>query len=315
MASRSSASYVGWCLALLLSGALAPARAQAPQDDFAGAWGSNFGVSYTITQSGNQISWTDSTGVVGTIVSTASGLSTTWSDATGQHSAIGTIVERDSSGRPTKVAWSNGVVFQRAAPFAVQIAKPAYQIAPAAPPPKAVQAVPNVQGVQLPGTTVFASTIPLAQGGQGLFLEWPDIPYTTQSRRVPVRSASLQLAVQAAAGSLEGQFPVMLISKDIDHTSPKFIGLAGGGPASAAVFLRVVVNIGGQPRNLMTWELRNARILSYAAKIPAESGVASAGVEEFTVQFSEIAYEVMRFGPTGPTGPTVTGTYKVPGIP
>jgi type VI protein secretion system component Hcp len=314
MARGTSSRHAGWCLALLLSGALAPARAQAPQDDFSGAWGSNFGLTYTITQSGSQVSWKDSAGVVGTIVWTASGLSTTWSDTTGQHSATGTIVERDSGGRPTKIAWSNGVVMQRAAPFAAQIAKPAYQVAPVAPPPKAVQAVPNVQGVQLPGTTVLASTIPLAQGGQALFIELPEIEYTAQDARVPLRSASLHLEAQPQ-GSLKGDVPVMLISKDIDRTSPKFLDFAGAGRVFPLVVLTVVVNIQGQPRNLMTCELVNVRILSYSTKIPAESGVASAGVEELTLQFNEITYEVKTSGPAGPSGPTVTGTYKAPGLP
>jgi type VI protein secretion system component Hcp len=154
----------------------------------------------------------------------------------------------------------------------------------------------------------------MAQGGQALFLEWPQIFYKTQDPRVPLRSASLQLGVRTQAG-VQGEVPVMLISRDIDHASTRLINLAAEEEVVGPVVLTVVVNSGGQPRNLMVWTLKSVKVLSYAAKIPAESGVASAGSEELTLRFGEIAYEVTTIGPTGVPGQTVTDTYKVPGQP
>ena len=81
--------------------------------DLAGTWGSNLGVTYTITQSGTQCTWTDNSGVTGTITPAASGLTTNWTDASGPHSATGVITESDATGRPRTISWSNGVVFQR----------------------------------------------------------------------------------------------------------------------------------------------------------------------------------------------------------
>jgi len=81
--------------------------------DLAGTWGSNIGLTYTITQSGTQCTWTDNNGATGTITLAASGLTTNWADGGGPHSATGVITESDATGRPTKIAWSNGVVFLR----------------------------------------------------------------------------------------------------------------------------------------------------------------------------------------------------------
>jgi len=82
--------------------------------DLTGTWGSNIGLTYTITQSGTQYTWTDNNGAMGTITPAASGLTTNWTDGGGAHSASGVITESDAAGRPTKIAWSNSVVFQRA---------------------------------------------------------------------------------------------------------------------------------------------------------------------------------------------------------
>jgi len=93
--------------------AVKKARAEA-LPDLAGTWGSNIGLTYTITQSGTQCTWTDNNGATGTITLAASGLTTNWTDGGGPHSATGVITESDATGRPTKIAWSSGVVFQRA---------------------------------------------------------------------------------------------------------------------------------------------------------------------------------------------------------
>jgi len=82
--------------------------------DLAGTWGSNIGLTYTITQSGTQCTWTDTNGVTGAITLTASGLTTNWTDAGGPQSATGIITESDATGRPRTISWNNGVVFQRA---------------------------------------------------------------------------------------------------------------------------------------------------------------------------------------------------------
>lgn len=62
MARGTSTFQVGWCLVLLLGGAPARTTAQDPQNDLSGTWGSNIGISYTITQSGGQITWVDTGG-------------------------------------------------------------------------------------------------------------------------------------------------------------------------------------------------------------------------------------------------------------
>ena len=82
--------------------------------DLAGTWGSNIGLTYTITQSGTQYIWTDNNGATGIISLAASGLTANWTDGGGPHSATGVITESDAAGRPMKIAWSNDVVFQRA---------------------------------------------------------------------------------------------------------------------------------------------------------------------------------------------------------
>jgi type VI protein secretion system component Hcp len=317
MARHTSPSHVTLCFTLLLSAGLTQASAQAPPDDLSGAWGSNIGLTYTITQSGSQITWTDSSGVRGTIVATPNGLSTTWSDAGGQHSATGTIVERDGAGSPAKIAWSNGVVFQRAATFGVQIAKPAYVIAPAAPTVQAVpvppgapkpQLVPAVQGAQLPGTTLFASTA----GGHALLFwldgintEWPD-------QRLPLRSASMHLDFGAQT-AVQDDVPAISISKDVDAASPRLVDWAAQARISSKARITVAVSSGGTLRDIMTWTLTNVRILSYAAKVPTEIG--SPGVEELVLLFDKLTYD---FSPTGPAGTVtglVTGTYVRPGSP
>ncbi|MBP1607270.1 MAG: peptidase and chymotrypsin/Hap, partial [Acidobacteria bacterium] len=115
---------------------VAPQAAPAqPPFDLAGTWSSNVGVTYTITQVGTQIVWTDIGGVRGTITGTAAGLSTTWTDATGPHTATSLSVEKDAAGRPVRIAWSNGVVMQRAAQAAPQIVQktPAPFVVPTAP--------------------------------------------------------------------------------------------------------------------------------------------------------------------------------------
>jgi type VI protein secretion system component Hcp len=307
MARGTSSRHAGWCLALLLSGALAPARAQAPQDDFSGTWGSNIGLTYIITQSGSQVSWKDSTGVVGTIVLTASGLSTTWSDATGQHSATGTIVERDSGGRPTKIAWSNAVVMQRAAQFAAQIAKPAFQVAPVAPPPKAVQAVPNVQGVQLPGTTVLASTLPPPQGPYTVLLWIPGLNEDLffPSGGVRLRSTSLRVApggplaagTGGAGGALQRtELLPISISKPVDLLSPLLMEAAAKGRVFPSLSISVFFeNPSGNPPNIL-WTLKQVVVLSYTAT--AESGAQGSGpFEELTLDYAEIGY-VFKDSPT-----------------
>jgi type VI protein secretion system component Hcp len=312
MASRSSASYVGWCLALLLGGALAQANAQAPQTDLSGAWGSNIGLTYTITQSGSQITWTDSTSVVGTIVSTASGLSTTWSDASGQHSATGTILERDNAGRPTKIAWSNGVVFQRAATFGVQIAKPVYQVAPPAPASPPVQAVPNIQGVHLQGATVFASTMGAPQGTQGLFLSIPGLT-DKESDPVSLRSASMRLGlggqparIDAGAGHQRADFSPISISKVVDRVSPLLMEAAAKGSHFQTARIGLAVSPVGE---VMAWELTQVVVSSYTATADVESG-APRTVEDLTLQFNEIKYIVFNYDKDGNNKTYVQGTFR-----
>jgi len=127
--------------------------------DLAGTWGSNIGLTYTITQSGTQYTWTDNNGAAGIISLAASGLTTNWTDGGGPHSATGVITESDAAGRPMKIAWSNGVVFQRAsvreaaltpiqlpAPLSSQIPPP-----PPAPPPPPPPPPPTASGLTSSG--------------------------------------------------------------------------------------------------------------------------------------------------------------------
>jgi type VI protein secretion system component Hcp len=296
MARRTSASHVTWCFALLLSGGLVPASAQVPQDDLSGAWGSNIGLSYAITQNGNQVAWTDSAGVKGTIVSTATGLSTTWSDAGGQHSATGTIVERDNAGRPAKIAWSNGVVFQRAATFGAQIAKPVYQVAPAAPPPAAtptVHAVPNIQGIHLQGATVLASTTsPSSDEGRALLSIQDSGKSVLQA--VSLQAVSLRFgpepSTQAGGVSLEqpaGLGPIS-ISKAVDATSPLIMEAAASGKKFQSGQISLGTALAGQTRTFLTLTLQPVVVVSYTAT--AEPGAESR--EEFLLQYSDLTYRV-----------------------
>jgi hypothetical protein len=96
------------------TGAAVKRARAATRPDLAGTWGSNIGLTYTITPSGTQCTWTDNNGVTGIITLAASGLTTNWTDAGGPHSATGVITESDATGRPRTIGWSNGVVFQRA---------------------------------------------------------------------------------------------------------------------------------------------------------------------------------------------------------
>lgn len=125
-----------YALIALLTASTAAVSQPAP--DLAGMWNSNIGLTYTIVQSGTQITWTASDGVQGAVTVGPTGLSSSWSDATGPHTATGQIVEKDGAGRPSRIAWSNGVVFFRLAPPA-----------PTGPPaevPAQPQGLPNLAG-------------------------------------------------------------------------------------------------------------------------------------------------------------------------
>lgn len=120
--------------------------------DLAGTWGSNIGLTYTITQSGTQYTWTDNNGATGTITLAASGLTTNWTDGGGPHSATGVITESDAAGRPMKIAWSNGVVFQRAsvreaALTPIQLPAPLSSQIPPPPPPPPPPPAPTASGL------------------------------------------------------------------------------------------------------------------------------------------------------------------------
>lgn len=85
--------------------------------DISGAWGSNVGFKYQVTQNGAQFEWTESVlNVNGTGTISGENLETNWTDQTGPHSATG-VIELDSAGKPTKIFWSNGVIFERAPGF------------------------------------------------------------------------------------------------------------------------------------------------------------------------------------------------------
>ncbi len=81
--------------------------------DISGSWGSNIGVDYNITQTGKSFRWVVTRGIPG---ETANGringdrVSATWSGPNSHGSASGVVKGR---GRPTRIEWSNGVVFLR----------------------------------------------------------------------------------------------------------------------------------------------------------------------------------------------------------
>ena len=79
--------------------------------DINGAWGSNIGVDYQITQTGNSFRWVVERGIPG---ETGNGsidgnkVRASWSGPKGSGSASGVVVV---VGGPTKIEWSNGVIF------------------------------------------------------------------------------------------------------------------------------------------------------------------------------------------------------------
>jgi photosystem II stability/assembly factor-like uncharacterized protein len=89
-------------------------RLQQQAPDISGRWNSNINVVYEITQEGKSFSWLDTrSNLRGSGNIEGDNLTTIWSDQQGRHSATGRISKRDSSGRPTELSWSNGVVMFR----------------------------------------------------------------------------------------------------------------------------------------------------------------------------------------------------------
>ena len=86
-----------------------PPHVDIPHVDINGAWGSNIGVDYQITQTGNSFRW-----VCGIPGETGNGsidgnkVRASWSGPRSSGSASGVVVV---VGRPTKIEWSNGVIF------------------------------------------------------------------------------------------------------------------------------------------------------------------------------------------------------------
>jgi hypothetical protein len=84
---------------------------RSPSVDINGAWGSNIGVDYQITQTGNSFRWIVVRGIQG---ETGNGsidgnkVRASWSGPRSSGSAAGVVVV---AGRSTRIEWSNGVVF------------------------------------------------------------------------------------------------------------------------------------------------------------------------------------------------------------
>jgi hypothetical protein len=85
--------------------------ARPPVVDINGAWGSNIGVNYQITQTGNSFRWVCGIrGETGNGTIEGNKVSASWSGPSGSGSASGVVVV---VGRPTRIEWSNGVIFLR----------------------------------------------------------------------------------------------------------------------------------------------------------------------------------------------------------
>lgn len=84
-----------------------------PAQDIAGEWDSNIGFRYQVNQVGDLFAWIDSNSVKGTGTINGKNLETKWIDQLGPHTATG-VLELGTDGKPIKIVWSNGVVFERA---------------------------------------------------------------------------------------------------------------------------------------------------------------------------------------------------------
>lgn len=163
-------------LAGLITGVVAAAQGVAAANaaaDLEGAWSSNIGENYAIKRTGNDILWRARSGTQGRITSTPSGLTTTWRDAAGEHSATGTVTERDPSGRPSRIVWSHGVVFERqaggtaAGPSALVVVPGMTAQLPSPAPPPPTASSPAQAGLTTV-TGMMVATLPTYQTVMGI---------------------------------------------------------------------------------------------------------------------------------------------------
>lgn len=298
------------CLAgaLIWSAAIGTAQTQT---DLAGTWGSNIGLTYTITQSGTQYGWQDQAGVRGTITFTATGLTTTWTDASGVHTAEGVIAAKDAQGRPTRITWSNGVVFERAATASgmatlthvIPVAPSSIPTTsnPPAPPPQPPSAPPTpCQPPPVP-FSLPASGSELPPQGLVLALRMSTITGNLPGGAVRIYGAdfsSISGTPKAAGGSaLSGASPSiapLAIRKNFDFSSPALMHAHFKGTVLPDASVLVIDP--GAARVLAEWHFDSVSVVSHRASLESASGPSvSAHVEQIALQFERFKFRVYAY--------------------
>ncbi len=122
---QGRAHLIEWTHGLLLSrepfpgGGEQPAKTEDQRGgipDISGTWASSIKRTYEIVQQGHEFTWTvQGTNQKATGMIEGEHLAAEWSGGFGSGHAEGFITEADQTGRPTKIEWSNGVIFTRAA--------------------------------------------------------------------------------------------------------------------------------------------------------------------------------------------------------
>ncbi len=298
---------VGICVALA-----APLASAQQHPNLAGSWDSNVGRTYTISQQGTQFVWVEGSGATGTVTITPQGLSAAWSDAMGPQTASGTIVENDTAGRPTKIAWNNGVVFMRVASSS-GIAPP--------------------QGQMMTGTIMGTVTLP-SQSSQ------PSIPQNpffdiagliSESELMLLRLgpspafpsglrswvASFVFGTDAATARdredpslAAGPGDIVLVRRP-DQNSPSLLQAFGVGAVVDKANVEAYIHRNGEPILVFGLTLETVRITGY--RLVRSGSVATAATpslnEEVRLSFGRVTVMVRTISETGELTPPQIGTW------
>lgn len=297
MARRASSSFFVVVLAVALAGARPGTQAVA---DLAGSWNSNFGLTYTIQQAGPNFSWVDSAGTKGAGTLTGTNVTTTWTDAGGQHSATG-VITMGPDGRPQRISWSNGVVFERV-PTVMKA-----MIAPGA---------VNAVMAQQMGTTAAVSAVPPPPPGGAT---WPvGYNYNWDSPRgfdvrgrlvmsVPGVTDQAPEAVTAINSFRFGEdWAPLVISKPLDVTTPRLmLAVSSGTPVGE---LHIALYQAGEQRTLVSsWTFTGVKLGPYRSAVESAGG-GGGNVEEVGVTFTGLRVRLGSVGPDGHAQPGLEQT-------
>jgi type VI secretion system secreted protein Hcp len=261
--------------------------------DLAGIWGSNIGLTYSITQSGAQCTWTDNNGAMGIITPAASGLTTNWTDGGGPHSSSGVITESDATGRPATISWSNGVVFQRpsgmgAALTPIQLPAPQTQsLQILTPPPPTVSGLLQSQLAAYGGAFKAFLKIKTIQGDSSDPQHRNEIELTTFGwggrNAIDVTSPGL-----GSSGRVEIQ--PFTFTMPVNSASPYlFLACARGEHIPGAIL--TVQNSAG--REYLILELDDVAVTSY--KTAADTSQDVAPIDEVAIGFGRIKMTFIKF--------------------